>query len=84
MLKIGIVGMGVIGHRVADALTRGIPGTTLVGVHVRKPATAGAYPVLPLPALIERADLVVEAATQAALREFGPVVLAAGKHLMVL
>ena len=84
MLKIGIVGMGVIGHRVADAVTRGIPGTALVGVSVRKPATAAGFPVMPLDALIERSDLIVEAATQAALREFGPAVLAAGKHLMVL
>jgi aspartate dehydrogenase len=84
VLKVGIVGMGVIGHRVADAVTRGIPGTALVGVSVRKPVSAGSYPVLPLPALIERSDLIVEAATQAALREFGPAVLAAGKHLMVL
>jgi aspartate dehydrogenase len=84
MLKIGIVGMGVIGRRVADAVTRGIPGTTLVGVSVRQPATAAGHPVLPLDELIERADLIVEAATQAALREFGPAVLSAGKHLMVL
>ena len=84
MLKIGIVGMGVIGHRVAEALTRGIPGAVLVGVSVRNATTAGGYPVLSLPTLIERADLVVEAATQASLREFGPAVLAAGKHLMVL
>ena len=84
MLEIGIVGMGVIGHRVAEALVRGIPGTALVGVSVRQAATAGSYPVLPLPTLIERSDLIVEAATQASLREFGPSVLAAGKHLMVL
>jgi aspartate dehydrogenase len=84
MLKIGIVGMGVIGRRVADAVARGIAGTTLVGVSVREPATAAGYPVLPLDELIERADLIVEAATQAALREFGPAVLSAGKHLMVL
>ena len=84
MLRIGIVGMGVIGHRVAEALTRGIPGTTLVGVSVRNPATAGSYHARPLPTLIERADLIVEAATQAALREFGPAVLSAGRDLMVL
>jgi aspartate dehydrogenase len=84
MLKVGIVGMGVIGRHVADALTRGIPGTTLVGVSVRQPATATGYPMLALDELIERADLIVEAATQAALREFGPAVLSAGKHLMVL
>jgi aspartate dehydrogenase len=84
MLKVGIVGMGVIGRRVADAVTRGIAGTTLVGVSVREPATATGHPTLPLDELIERADLIVEAATQAALREFGPAVLSAGKHLMVL
>src|ERR1700752_5215830 len=84
MLKIGIVGMGVIGPRVAEALTRGIPGTVLVGVTVRNATSAGGYPVLPLPTLIEPADPIVEAATQASLREFGPAVLAAGKHLMVL
>ena len=46
MLKVGIVGMGVIGRRVADAVTRGISGTTLVGVSVRQPATAAGHPVL--------------------------------------
>ncbi|HYB71026.1 MAG TPA: hypothetical protein VEH80_10155, partial [Candidatus Bathyarchaeia archaeon] len=83
MLKVGIVGMGVIGRHVATAVTRGIPGTALVGVSVRRPESAGVFPVLPLDALIEASDLVVEAATQASLREFGPAVLAAGKHLMV-
>ena len=84
MLKIGIVGMGVIGRRVAEAVSRGVPGTTLVGVSVRKSETAAGFPVLPLDALVERSDLIVEAATQAALREFGPAVLSAGRHLMVL
>jgi aspartate dehydrogenase len=84
MLKIGIVGMGVIGRRVAEAVRHGIPGTTLAGVSVRTPATADGFPSLSLPTLIERSDLIVEAATQASLREFGPAVLAAGKHLMVL
>jgi len=84
MLKIGIVGMGVIGRRVAEAVRRGIPGVTLAGVTVRKPETATGFDSLPLDALIERSDLIVEAATQAALREFGPGVLGAGKHLMVL
>jgi len=84
VLKIGIVGMGVIGRRVADAVTRGIPGTVLVGVSVRQPATASGYPVLALEELIERADLIVEAATQAALREFGPAVLSVGALVGVL
>ena len=84
MLRTGIVGMGVIGHRVAEAIGRGIPGVALSGVTVRRPDTAAGFEALPLAALIERSDLVVEAATQAALREFGPAVLEAGKHLMVL
>jgi aspartate dehydrogenase len=84
MIKVGIVGMGVIGTHVAKAIDNGIPGVALAGVSVRTAARAGAYPVLALPDLIARADLIVEAATQAALREFGPAVLAAGKDLMVL
>ena len=84
MMKVGIVGMGVIGTHVAKAIDNGIAGVALAGVSVRTPVKAGAYPVLPLPELIQRSDLVVEAATQAALLEFGPAVLSSGKHLMVL
>jgi aspartate dehydrogenase len=84
MLKVGIVGMGVIGTNIAGAITAGIPGVTLAGVHVRDPAKAKGFPALTLSDLIVRSDLVVEAATQAALREFAPAVLSAGKHLMVL
>jgi aspartate dehydrogenase len=84
MLKVGIVGMGVIGQAVAKAASGDIPGVTLAGVTVRDPAKAAGYPAYPLDALVGRCDLIVEAATQAALREFGPTVLAAGKHLMVL
>ena len=84
MRSVGIVGMGVIGRAIARAVTAGIPGIGLAGVTVRDPAKAAGYPALPLPELIRRSDLVVEAATQAALRDFGPDVLQAGKDLMVL
>ncbi len=84
MLKVGIVGMGVIGTHIARAITAGFSGVTLAGVHVRDPAKAKGFPAVSLPELIQRSDLIVEAATQAALREFAPAVLAAGKHLMVL
>ncbi len=84
MIAVGIVGMGVIGRAIARAVTAGIPGIALAGVSVRDPAKAAGYPALPLPELIRRSDLVVEAATQAALRDFGPDVLRAGKDLMVL
>ncbi len=84
MIKVGIVGMGVIGTHVAKAIDNGIPGVELAGVSVRRPATAGSYPVYGLDALIERADLIVEAATQESLLGFGPAVLSAGRDLMVL
>ena len=84
MIKVGIVGMGVIGTHLAKAIDNGIPGVTLAGVSVRTVTKAGGYPVFPLDELIQRSDLVAEAASQAALKEFGPAVLAAGKHLMVL
>jgi len=84
MIKVGIVGMGVIGTHIAKAITNGIPGIALAGVSVRTRTTAGAFPVFPLAELIQRSDLVVEAATQASLTEFGPAVIEAGKHLMVL
>jgi aspartate dehydrogenase len=84
MVKVGIVGMGVIGTEIAKAIDNGIAGVGLAGVHARTSVQAAGYPLLALPELIERSDLVVEAATQAALREFGAAVLSAGKHLMVL
>ena len=40
MIKVGIVGMGVIGQHVAEAIDNGIPGVALAGVTVRDPATA--------------------------------------------
>src|SRR3990172_1748708 len=84
MIAVGIVGMGVIGRAIARAVTTDLPGVTLAGVTVRAPAKAAGYPALPLPELIRRSDLIVEAATQAALRDVGPAVLEAGKDLMVL
>ena len=84
MLKVGIVGMGVIGTHIARAIDEGIPGVALAGVTVRSPAKAAGFTALPLESLIRESDLVVEAATQAALRDFAPSVLGAGKHLMVL
>src|SRR5216684_4301497 len=84
MLKVGIVGMGVIGTHIARAIDEGIPGVALAGVTVRSQAKAAGFKTLPLESLIRQSDLVVEAATQAALRDFAPAVLGAGKHLMVL
>jgi aspartate dehydrogenase len=84
MIKVGIVGMGVIGTHIARAIENGIPGIALAGVSVRTATTAGRVPTFPVETLIQRSDLIVEAATQAALREFGARVLSSGRHLMVL
>jgi len=84
MIKVGIVGMGVIGSHIAKAIEHGIPGVALAGVSVRTAIKAHGLAAYPLDELIRRSDLVVEAATQAALRDVGPAVLQAGKHLMIL
>ncbi len=52
MIRVGIVGMGVIGTHIAEAITKGIPGIGLAGVSVRDAATAGRYTALPLEELI--------------------------------
>src|SRR5258705_5704437 len=84
MINVGIVGMGVIGRQVADAITTGIPGVALAGVTVRDPARAHGHRALGLEGLVRASDLIVEAATQDALREIAPSVLTAGKNLLVL
>jgi aspartate dehydrogenase len=84
MIRTGIVGMGVIGTKIAKAIENGIPGVALAGVSVRAAIKGGGYPVFPLRELVQRSDLVVEAATQAALAELAPVVLDAGRDLLVL
>lgn len=91
-LRIGIVGLGVIGRAVARALADGLPGCTLAGATSRDEAKAkaflaglpGAPTYLTLPALVEQSDLVVEAATQTALADLAPAVLDAGRDLLVL
>jgi aspartate dehydrogenase len=91
-LRIGIVGLGTIGRAVARAVAEGLPGATLAGGTSRDEGRGkdflaslpGAPPYLPLPELIERSDLLVEAATQAALVELAPRVLDAGRDLLVL
>jgi aspartate dehydrogenase len=90
--RVGILGLGAIGRPVARALVAGLPGLTLAGVTSRDAARARAFlaelprapALLGFEELLERADLVVEAATQAALVELAPAVLEAGRDLLVL
>ena len=41
MIRVGIVGMGVIGSQIAKAIDNGIPGVALAGVTVRSSTRAG-------------------------------------------
>jgi aspartate dehydrogenase len=90
--RVGLFGLGTIGRAVARALAAGEAGGRLVGATGRDAERAAAFlrdlpgspPYLPLPALIEAADLIVEAATQAALIEAAPAILDAGRDLLVL
>jgi aspartate dehydrogenase len=91
-MRVGIVGLGTIGRAVAQAIADGLPGCALAGATSRDEPRAKAFlaglpgppPYLTLPRLVETSDLVVEAATGAALAELAPAVLAAGRDLLVL
>ena len=69
-----------------------MPGLTLVGATSRDAGRAreflaglpGSPPLLGFRDLLDRADVVVEAATQAALVELAPSILEAGRDLVVL
>ena len=90
--RIGILGLGAIGRPVARALATGMPGLTFVGATSRDAGRAreflaslpGAPPLLEFGDLLERADVVVEAATQAVLVDIAPSVLEAGRDLVIL
>lgn len=92
MLKVGIVGAGTIGRTVAEAIDRGEVRAELVGIASRTVTRAEAYartlscrpPVLELDDLIQRADLIVEAAGGKALEVIAPRTLERGKDLMAL
>lgn len=91
-IRVGVVGLGAIGRPVCRALDDGIPGLTLAGATARDRDRAETFlrtlqskpPFLSLEALVEASDLVVEASTQAHLREIAPATLGRGKDLVVL
>jgi aspartate dehydrogenase len=91
-LRVAIGGFGAIGKVVAERLDRGIEGLKLAAVSARDPgraeaATAGfahSVPVVPLARLWEDADIVVECAPAALLRDIAEPALGHGRMLMVL
>jgi aspartate dehydrogenase len=91
-LAVAIGGFGAIGRAVAARLDRGIEGLRLVAVSARDAARAKAamaelrtpVPVLPLARLGEAAEVVVECAPAAVLREIAEPALTRSRILMVL
>jgi aspartate dehydrogenase len=91
-LQVAIGGLGAIGRVVARRLDRGIEGLALAAVSARDTGRAAAVmadfthpaPVVPLARLWEAADIVVECAPAAVLREIAAPALANGRTLMVL
>jgi aspartate dehydrogenase len=91
-MRVGIVGLGTIGRAMCLAIDRGEIHVTLAAVTTRQPERAQGFlhelrqppALVNLDELIERCDLVIEAATQEALETIAPCTLQRGKDLMVL
>jgi aspartate dehydrogenase len=91
-LRVGIVGVGAIGRMLATALDRGLAGAALSGIADQDRPAAETFastlqqpvPIVSVDELVRRSDLVVEAASQAALPDVVPKALANGKDLLIL
>jgi aspartate dehydrogenase len=91
-LRIGILGTGSIGQVMARAIDRGEISAELVAFADQDVARAEQFaaglihgvPVVSLDELVRRSDLIVEAASQAALPAIVPLALAAGKDLLIM
>ena len=91
-VRVGVVGLGVIGRHVCRALDTGVTGVVLAGATTRRRDAGETFlgtlkspvPFYTLDDLIGACDLVVEASTQAHLAEIAPKTLGAGRDLVVL
>jgi aspartate dehydrogenase len=92
MRRVAIAGFGAIGKVVARRLDHGIDGLSLAAVAARDTARAAAamadftrtVPMVSLPRLADEADIVVECAPAAVLRDIAEPALARGRTLIVL
>jgi len=92
MLKIGLLGVGAIGRTIAMAIDQKQIKAELVALADQDSARAtelaselASQPaVLSIDQMIERADVAVEAASQAALADFVPKALARGRDMLVM
>jgi aspartate dehydrogenase len=91
-IKVGVVGLGVIGRAVCRALDAGLPGLVLAAATARSRERAEAFlsglrapvPYRDLDGVVAASDVVVEASTQEHLEDIAPRTLAAGRDLVVL
>jgi aspartate dehydrogenase len=91
-LRVAVVGLGPIGTEVIKALDRGMDGLVLVAVSVQNPGKHQALlagltktpAVLPIEALCEIADIVIECAPARLLRSIVAPFLSSGKTAVVL
>jgi aspartate dehydrogenase len=91
-LKVGILGVGALGQTIATAVDQKRIDAELVAIcdldHDRATEFASTLRtpprVIPLHEMIQRADVVVEAAGQAALEEFVPRALAGERDILVM
>lgn len=92
MLKIGILGVGAIGRTIALAIDQKQVEAQLIALCDQDSARAQALsselsshpPVVSLERMVERCDLAVEAASQAALSQFVPEALARGRDMLIM
>ena len=91
-LRVAVAGLGAVGMEVASRLAGGLDGLTLAAVSARDRAAAEArmagvqpgVPVLPVEALAEVADVVVECAPAAVFALIAEPALRAGRVLVPL
>jgi aspartate dehydrogenase len=91
-LRVAVVGLGAIGRRVVKELDRGIDGLVLAAVSVQNPEKhrdwlsdlARAPAVLPIEALVDVADIVIECAPAQLLRSIVAPFAGKGKTAVVL
>lgn len=92
MLKIGLLGVGAIGRTIATAIDQKQINAELIALADQDQERARALaaelarrpPVVSIEEMIERADIAVEAASQAALIEFVPKALARGRDMLIM
>ncbi len=91
-LRVAVVGLGAIGIRVVEALDRGIDGLVLTAVSVQNPdkqrsrlaGLARTPAVLPIEALVDVADIVIECAPSKLVRSIVAPFVGSGKIAVVL